>query len=107
MSNALIGERITKLREERNLSREELAGRAGISTKFLYEIEKGKKGLSAETLLKIARALSCSCDLIMTGEDVENEKIEIVNRILKNFNKKQLKYIKDIIKLIGEICKAD
>ena len=39
-----------------------------ISAKFLYEIEMGKKGFSADILCRISRALSVSCDYIMLGE---------------------------------------
>ena len=65
MSDMCIGERIRKLRESRHYTREVLAENADISAKFLYEIETGKKGFSAETLCKISRALCVSCDFIM------------------------------------------
>ena len=44
MSGAQIGERIRELREVQNYTREVFAEKAGISSKFLYEIETGKKG---------------------------------------------------------------
>ena len=100
MSKIEIGKRIKEIREETKLSREELADKAGISIKFLYEIENGKKGLSAETLLKISQALSCSCDYILTGKNKEN--YEVVNGI-GNYNQKQLKHISEILNLIYEI----
>ena len=68
MTNDGMGIRIQELRKERNMTREELAEKAEISTKFLYEVEMGKKGISAETLLKIGVALSTSCDYLLTGE---------------------------------------
>ena len=43
MSNIQIGDRIRTLREMNNYTREELAEKVDISTKFLYEIEMGKK----------------------------------------------------------------
>ena len=42
------GNRIRILREKENLSREFFSELTGISPKFLYEIETGKKGFSAE-----------------------------------------------------------
>lgn len=107
MVNVIIGERIKKIREEKKITREALAGKAGISTKFLYEIENGKKGISAETVLKIANALSCSCDLILKGEDLENEKKVIADKIIKKFEPKQIKKINEIIKLISEVSDID
>lgn len=103
MSNTEIGKRIKELREERNFTREELADKSGIFIKFLYEIENGKKGLSAETLFKISKALSCSCDYILAGRD--KREFTVINNVLEKFNKKQLKYISEILRLIGEICK--
>ena len=49
MSYKEIGARIRALREDDGLTRDRLAERVGISSKFLYEIEMGKKGFSAET----------------------------------------------------------
>ena len=103
MSNIEVGKRIKEFREEIKMTREELAEKVGISTKFLYEVENGKKGLSAETLLKISKALSCSCDYILLGK--KNENYEIINSVLGNFNKKQLRYIGEILRLIYEIGK--
>ena len=103
MSREEIGNRIKELREERKLTREEMAAKAEISIKFLYEIENGKKGLSAETLLKIAKVLSCSCDYILLGANKEDK--DTTTKILKKFDKGQLKYINEILRLLYEMCK--
>lgn len=44
------GNRIRYLRERQHYTREQLAEMADISPKFLYEIESGQKGFSADTL---------------------------------------------------------
>ncbi|SET14532.1 helix-turn-helix domain-containing protein [[Clostridium] polysaccharolyticum] len=62
------GKRIRKLREKLNYTREEMAEIANISPKFLYEIESGQKGFSANTLLKIAKGLSVTCEEILVGD---------------------------------------
>ena len=63
-----IGGRIKQTRLERKMTRDELAHLAGISNKFLYDIELGKKGMSAETLWKVAQALGVSANWLLTGE---------------------------------------
>ncbi|MBP3469278.1 MAG: helix-turn-helix transcriptional regulator [Lachnospiraceae bacterium] len=68
MDNKEIGERIAKLRVEKRFSREALARNIGISTKFLYEIESGKKNFSVWILYKISQLLSVSCDYLITGK---------------------------------------
>lgn len=69
MSDVYVGERIRSLREKKNYSRQELAERTGLSAGYLYEIESGRKRFSADTLCKIAEALSASCDYIMFGRE--------------------------------------
>ena len=60
-----IGNRIKEKRLELKLTRDSLAFNANISNKFLYDVELGKKGISAESLYKIARALGVSADWLL------------------------------------------
>ena len=55
--NTLIGEKIRLLRLEKNLSQEKLAGMAEIDRRYMQSIESGKRNISINTLLKLARAL--------------------------------------------------
>jgi len=99
MARLEVGERIKELRKIRNMTREELAEKSEISSKFLYEIELGKKGLSADTLVKIAKTLSCSCDYIMTGEQEEDNDI-----FLNKLEIEQRKRVQKIMGMIEELC---
>ena len=49
------GKRIRLIREKKQYTREYVALKADISSKFLYEIEHGLKGFSADNLYKISR----------------------------------------------------
>ncbi len=69
MPNKLAGQRIREMREVQSYAREALAEKTGISDKFLYEVETGKKGFSADVLCRLSEALSVSCDYIMLGEE--------------------------------------
>ena len=51
-------EKIKGLRIHQGYTVEQLAEEANISTKFLYEIEAGRKGFSANVLYKISKALN-------------------------------------------------
>lgn len=103
MTNAEIGNRIRETREGKAITREFLAENSEISTKFLYEIENGKKGLSAVTLLKISNSLGCSCDYLLTGiENSRGKSNEILNTINK-FDSKQTKRLVKILRLLYEI----
>lgn len=83
MSRIQVGERIRELREIKNYTREGLAEKVDISAKFLYEIEAGKKGFSADTLCRISKALSVSCDYIMLGEETEHRSTEKIVCVLE------------------------
>ena len=104
MTHKEIGERIKKLRKNHNLTREELAEKAEISSKFLYEIEMGRKGLSVDTLLKIARTLSCSCDYILTGENYEKVQKNRTVKVLDEFEAKDMAYVNRILAIMQEMC---
>lgn len=67
-----IGCRIKEKRLELKLTRDKLAHMAKISDKFLYDIELGRKGMSAETLYKLAQALGVSLDWFL-DEQAEDE----------------------------------
>ncbi|MDR0324631.1 MAG: helix-turn-helix domain-containing protein [Oscillospiraceae bacterium] len=60
-----VGKRIKEKRVAMKLSREEFSYQADISPKFLYDIESGRKGLSAENLRKVAQALAVSTDWLV------------------------------------------
>jgi len=55
-----IGERIAKLRKAKNLSQQQFSYDAEIERSYLTHVEKGRKNISVETLLKITKALNIS-----------------------------------------------
>jgi transcriptional regulator with XRE-family HTH domain len=54
---ALLGREIRRLREKKELSQEEFAGRAGIDRAYYGGIERGERNVAALNLIKIADAL--------------------------------------------------
>ena len=101
-----VGKRIQELRLQKEISREQLAVKMGITTKYLYEIEKAKKGFSADTLMKISKALSCSCDYILQGinEPGKDEKEEHFNSdILNGYSDKECELILEIFERLLEL----
>lgn len=104
MSKIRIGERIRELREFQNYTREGLAEKVDISSKFLYEIEVGKKGFSADTLCRISQALSVSCDYIMYGEEKEHRSKEKIIYVLEMLEPKQVSKIQDILRILYTMC---
>lgn len=67
-----LGIAVKSRRLEQKKTRDALADAAKISSRFLYEIETGRKGMSAETLYGLAKALDVSADCLLGGEIVTN-----------------------------------
>lgn len=100
-----IGQRIKELREAKKYTRACFAEKVGISIKFLYEIETGKKGFSADVLCKIADALSVSCDFIMYGKESSYEGRAAIIHILDKMDSKEIAILQGLMSDLGEICK--
>lgn len=62
--------RIREIRKKAKISGPALAEKLGISTQYLYDIEKGKRGLSGEILGKISDLLKATTDYILLKTDV-------------------------------------
>ena len=63
------GNRILKLRQSQNMTREQLAEKAEISVQFLADIEKGRKNMTITTLRNLATALFVTTDFIVNGDE--------------------------------------
>ncbi len=99
------GIRIRNLREKKHFTREKLAEMADISSKFLYEIEVGSRGFSANTLDKLAEALNTNTDYILHGKNCYNLDDEIMN-IIDRFEKNQVKSLIEMMELIYRILET-
>lgn len=65
-----IGKRIRDKRKSLGLTQDQLCQQVGISKSFLSEVETGKRNLSSNNLLDLAKALGCSCDYLLVGGDL-------------------------------------
>ena len=97
-----IGERIMILRSERGYTRKTLAELAGISSKFLYEIETNKKGFSAYTLHGIAKALEVSMDYMMTGKGARVYD-DVIFDIVYKFKPDDLESVEKLLEAVYKI----
>ena len=101
-----IGFRVRSLREANGYTRDALAVKIDISTKFLYEIEMGKKGFSAEILYKLSQTLAVSADYILTGTDGSTISKKTLDTI-KCFSPYQMGCVQEILRTIQEMCTAE
>ena len=63
--NIEVGNRIKQQRLAQNLTREQLAQLSGYSANFIQEIERGRSGLSSESMRAFAIALKVSSDSLL------------------------------------------
>lgn len=64
-----LGENIKLARLRRKLSAEQIAERAGISRKTLYEIERGRPNVSIGSYAQVLLVLGLEDDLLKVGKD--------------------------------------
>ena len=97
-----VGHRIAKTRTEKGYSQATLAEKANISVSHLSNIERGRKSLSAEVLLKISEALQVSADGILVT-DIPQVHKEVESQIDVNLNNCTVREKEFILKLIKDI----
>lgn len=99
------GQRIFQVRNMRGYTRENLAALTGISPKFLYEIETGKKGFSAGNLYLMSHALKVRADYILFGDDgVECD--QKLMGVLELFEQRQTDSLEEVLKAIYNLMSA-
>ncbi len=72
-----LGERIKRVRNEKNLSLRDLAATLELSASFISQIEQGKASPSIENLKKIANALDCKVSYLIEDEEVKKDTVLI------------------------------
>lgn len=97
--NEVLGNKIKNLRKSKRITREQLAERVDVSTRFLADVEAGKAGVSLSTLKKLCSVLGTTADYLLgisEYSDAQQQYIEIDNKI-KNIDKEQLGNLNRII----------
>ena len=103
-TNDKIGARIRYIRELNHFTREELAEYSDISTKFLYEVECGKKGMSAYNIARISDALGVSTDYLLKGKNEVKCNLELVS-IIESFDATQIPMVMVVLKALLEVSR--
>ena len=97
------GLRIQKMRVKRGYTRDTVAELSGISTKFLYEIETGKKGFSASVLFRISKVLDVNCDYLLTGKRRKGNHSQKLLGALELFDEEQIHKLVQLLEIVYEI----
>lgn len=94
-----FGLRLRDLRIEANLTQEELAEKADLSTGYLGEVERGKKIIGVDKFINIVKALGVSADYVLCNEIPTGEPyvFDEITEKLKKLDPKQRKTAIDIL----------
>lgn len=97
----IIGNNLKKHRTLNGFTQETLAEKAGISTTFLANIERGGRGMSIYTLKKLSEALEVSTDYLL-GEESAGNRLKNIEIMLKNKPEKFLIMVEKMIRAMIE-----
>ncbi len=92
-----VGKRISAERKRQSLSQLQLAELAGISDKYLSNIECGRQNPSSNVLLRISEALQVSVNRLLPLNAEQN------NRLYRSLNECSAEEQEVILKIIDEI----
>ncbi|AQT84136.1 HTH-type transcriptional regulator ImmR [Paenibacillus larvae subsp. larvae] len=68
--NNKLPNRIRELRKRNNMSGAELSSKLRISTQYLYDIERGKRTLSADMASKLSEIFNTTTDYLLRKTDI-------------------------------------
>ncbi len=69
-----MGYRIKEIREQKNMTQEELSRKSGVSRTIISFLENGNPNTTSKTLLSIARALEVSVDCLFYAQNAQSVK---------------------------------
>ena len=95
--NVEIGARIKEQRKAQGLTREGLSTLTGYSVSFLQEIERGRSGLSSESMKRISQALNVSADFLLNGVSTPNALADSIAKKLDDLDHEKLLYLEQMI----------
>jgi len=100
MNSIMLGNKIRNLREEKNLSQDELSERISLSVNAISNIEGGKSSPNLRTIISIATELGSLIDFLVS-EEVSKTKNTYINEILIRLSKMDELEVRHIYKYIS------
>ena len=97
-----LGLRIKQCRTMQKLTQEDLSEKIDVSSHYIYEIERGLKNMSLNTLVDLSTALDVSTDYLLFGTHTENSytanvPLDNLALVIKDLSPQKRDSIADII----------
>ena len=103
-----MGNRIRNQRELLGYTREQLAEKLEVSTKFCSDIELGIKGISIQTLAKLSEFLCLHTDYILFGNETDNSpELEMLSMLIQRCPEKSRNELITIVNAYIKAVSAD
>lgn len=93
-----LGARIREIREKTDIKVSYIAYKTGLSEKFIYQVERGEKGISAENLNKMCETLGVNSDYLMNGNS-DRYNSDGLNRLIGELDDNEKKAVTAFIKV--------
>ena len=95
----IIGNNLYKIRNERHMTREQVAESAGISVPFYANLEAGNRMMSVVTLQKLAAVLNISADTLLHIPTKDDVLCDIVASL-----EKQPQEVVSLVSKLAQVC---
>ena len=91
-----IGQRLCARRLQMNMTQEELAECANVTSQTVSFAELGKKAMRADTIIGICRALQVSADFLLFGK-VTHKELSTLEQKISQLTSDQYQHFEEII----------
>ncbi len=100
MDYTVMGKNISRIRNKKHMTQEQLAEKTDVSTVFISQIETAVRKPSLETIYKISIALDTTIDSLIDNNKLQAKYDDILT-LLQGKNTVEISFILNILK---EIC---
>ena len=90
-----LGKRIKEMRQFKHITGDRFSELVGISPTFLWDLERGNKRPSVDTLVKIANTLECDINTLLCDslDNILAPQLSVIGKKLERLNRNQLKLV--------------
>ena len=101
-----IGQRIQRRRKQLGLTQEQVAEQTDLTRNFLAAVERGARGLAAESIKRLSTTLQVSTDFILFGSINNGDRNHILD-LIQPLNTDEIFGLEEIIKIYLKSCGYD
>ena len=102
-TKAQIGLRLRAKREQAGYTREQLGELCSLSPRFIANIELGDSTFSLDSLMTVCRALSCSSDSLLFGNQIDGEAWSDIMTKIRQLDPKYLSAVSKVVQGLLEL----